>query len=66
MLTEISYIKTSGDRAPQAGISQFGVKGVFIKEIEDALLDGRIDLAVHSMKDVPTETPVGPGISGHL
>ncbi len=58
VLTEISYIKTSGDRAPQAGINQFGVKGVFIKEIEDALLDGRIDLAVHSLKDVPTETPL--------
>ncbi len=56
--TEIFYIKTSGDRAPQAGISQFGVKGVFIKEIEDALLDGRIDLAVHSLKDVPTEMPI--------
>jgi hydroxymethylbilane synthase len=57
--TEIVYIKTSGDRMPQAGINQFGVKGVFIKEIEDALLDGQIDLAVHSMKDVPTETPAG-------
>ena len=51
-------LKTSGDRVQQA-ISQIGVKGVFIKELEDALLDERADLAVHSMKDVPTETPEG-------
>lgn len=57
--TEIVFIKTSGDRFQQAGVNQIGVKGVFIKEIEDALLDGRVDLAVHSMKDVPTETPEG-------
>ncbi len=57
--TEIIYIKTSGDRFQQAGINQIGVKGVFIKEIEDALLDERVDIAVHSMKDVPTETPAG-------
>jgi len=57
--TEIVYIKTSGDRFHQAGVNQIGVKGVFIKEIEDALLDGRVDIAVHSMKDVPTETPMG-------
>jgi hydroxymethylbilane synthase len=57
--TEIVYIKTSGDRFQQAGINQIGIKGVFIKEIEDALLDGRVDIAVHSMKDVPTETPHG-------
>jgi hydroxymethylbilane synthase len=54
---EIVYIKTSGDRFQNAGINQIGVKGVFIKEIEDALLEGRVDIAVHSMKDVPTETP---------
>lgn len=57
--TEIVTIKTSGDRFQQAGVNQIGVKGVFIKEIEDALLDGRVDIAVHSMKDVPTETPEG-------
>jgi len=56
---EVIYIKTSGDRFQQAGVNQIGMKGVFIKEIEDALLDGRVDLAVHSMKDVPTETPAG-------
>jgi hydroxymethylbilane synthase len=57
--TEIIYIKTSGDKFQQAGINQIGVKGVFIKEIEDALLENRVDIAVHSMKDVPTETPTG-------
>lgn len=57
--TEIIYVKTSGDKFQQAGINQIGVKGVFIKEIEDALLENRVDIAVHSMKDVPTETPAG-------
>ena len=57
--TEVIYIKTSGDRFQQAGVNQIGVKGVFIKEIEDALLEERVDIAVHSMKDVPTETPAG-------
>jgi hydroxymethylbilane synthase len=57
--TEIIYIKTSGDRFQQAVVNQIGVKGVFIKEIENALLEKRVDLAVHSMKDVPTEIPSG-------
>jgi len=56
---EIVIIKTSGDKFQQTSFSQIGTKGVFIKELEDALLDGRIDLAVHSMKDVPTEMPDG-------
>ena len=56
--SELVILKTSGDRVQQA-ISQIGIKGVFIKELEDALLDGRADLAVHSMKDVPTEIPAG-------
>jgi len=55
--TEIIYIKTSGDKFQQTGINQIGGKGVFIKEIEDALIEGRVDIAVHSMKDVPTEVP---------
>jgi hydroxymethylbilane synthase len=53
--TEIVVIKTSGDRFAQAPVEQIGVIGVFTKELEDALLDGRADLAVHSMKDLPTE-----------
>ncbi len=60
---EIIYIKTSGDRFQAAGVNQIGVKGVFIKEIEDALLENRVDLAVHSMKDVPTEIPSGLAIA---
>ena len=56
---EIVIIKTSGDKFQQTSFSQIGTKGVFIKELEDALLDERIDLAVHSMKDVPTEMPEG-------
>ena len=56
---EIATIKTSGDRFQQASVGQIGLKGVFIKELEDALLDERVDLAVHSMKDVPTEIPRG-------
>lgn len=56
---EIVIIKTSGDKFQQTSFSQIGTKGVFIKELEDALLDERIDLAVHSMKDLPTELPGG-------
>ncbi len=57
--SEVVVIRTSGDRFPQAAISAMSVKGVFIKELEDALLDRSVDLAVHSMKDVPTEIPDG-------
>lgn len=57
--SEIVTIRTAGDRLEQAPIGQIGLKGVFIKEIEDALLERRVDLAVHSMKDVPTEIPAG-------
>jgi hydroxymethylbilane synthase len=56
---ELVIIKTSGDKFQQASFSEIGGKGVFIKELEDALLEERIDLAVHSMKDVPTELPSG-------
>jgi hydroxymethylbilane synthase len=56
---EIIIIKTSGDKFQQVSFSQIGTKGVFIKELEDALLEERIDLAVHSLKDVPTEIAAG-------
>jgi hydroxymethylbilane synthase len=56
---EIVIIKTSGDKFQEISFSQIAGKGVFIKELEDALLEERIDLAVHSMKDVPTELPPG-------
>ncbi len=52
-------IKTLGDKITDVPLSQVGGKGLFVKEIEEALLDGRADLAVHSMKDVPTEFPDG-------
>ena len=55
--TEIVIIKTTGDSMQQAPFSQIGGKGVFIKELEEALLDEQIDLAVHSVKDIPTEVP---------
>lgn len=56
---ELVVIKTAGDQFASAPIPDVGGKGIFIKEIEDALLDSRVDLAVHSMKDVPTEKPHG-------
>jgi hydroxymethylbilane synthase len=65
--TELIRIRTSGDRMQSAPVAQIneligaesGGKGIFIKELEDALLADTIDLAVHSMKDVPTEIPDG-------
>lgn len=56
---ELVFIRTTGDRDSESSLRTMGGKGVFIKELEDALLDGRVDLAVHSMKDVPTELPSG-------
>ena len=54
---EIVIIKTAGDKMQQAPLTQIGGKGIFIKELEEALLDESIDLAVHSVKDIPTDTP---------
>ena len=55
MDSQIVVIKTSGDQNVADPAQQIGVIGIFTKELEDSLLDGRADLAVHSMKDVPTE-----------
>jgi hydroxymethylbilane synthase len=57
--TKIEIIKTTGDRLQSASLVQTGGKGLFTKEIEEALLAGEIDLAVHSLKDLPTESPAG-------
>jgi hydroxymethylbilane synthase len=63
---EIVVIKTTGDRIQDRTLAEIGGKGLFTKEIEDALLAGRIDAAVHSMKDVPTWLPEGLEISAIL
>jgi len=56
---ELVKITTKGDRILDVPLAKVGGKGLFVKEIEDALLAGEVDLAVHSMKDVPTELPEG-------
>lgn len=60
---EIVKIKTTGDKILDVPLAQVGGKGLFVKEIEAALLDGSVDIAVHSMKDVPTQLPEGLGIA---
>ena len=57
MEAEVVIIKTSGDKMQQAPLTQIGGKGIFIKELEETLLDETVDLAVHSVKDIPTDTP---------
>jgi hydroxymethylbilane synthase len=56
---EIEVIKTTGDKITDVSLAQVGTKGMFTKEIEEALAEGRVDLAVHSLKDLPTELPPG-------
>src|SRR5438046_9776209 len=55
----IEIIKTTGDKITDVPLAKVGTKGLFTKEIEEALLEGRADLAVHSLKDLPTELPDG-------
>src|SRR5215510_5795765 len=56
---ELIPIKTTGDKILDVPLAKIGGKGLFTKEIDEALLDGRIDLAVHSLKDVPFQLPNG-------
>ena len=59
----LTKVKTTGDRIQDAPLAKIGGKGLFVKEIEEALLQKRVDLAVHSIKDVPTEFPRGLHLS---
>ncbi|HLB57583.1 MAG TPA: hydroxymethylbilane synthase, partial [Gammaproteobacteria bacterium] len=52
-------LTTSADKTPYLSLAEIGGKGLFVKELEEALLDGRADIAVHSMKDVPIDLPKG-------
>lgn len=61
--SELVPMSTTGDRQTQWNLSQKGGKGLFTKELEDALLHGDVDLAVHSAKDMPTECPPGLSLS---
>lgn len=64
--TEIVVIKTGGDRLQEAPLSRIGGKGLFVKELEDALLANDIDLAVHSAKDMSADLPAGLTIAAAL
>lgn len=59
LTVELAIIKTKGDKILDVPLAKVGGKGLFVKEIEEALQDRRIDLAVHSMKDMPADIPVG-------
>jgi hydroxymethylbilane synthase len=62
LVCELNIIKTTGDKILDVPLASVGGKGLFVKEIEEALLEGRADLAVHSMKDVPAELPPELGL----
>jgi hydroxymethylbilane synthase len=57
LLVELVPIRTSGDRLTTAHLAEVGGKGLFVQEIDEALREGRVDLAVHSLKDLPAERP---------
>src|SRR3954469_2996399 len=60
---ELVPLKTTGDKIQDVPLAKIGGKGLFTKELDEALLDGRIDIAVHSLKDVPFELPAGIDIA---
>ncbi|WP_298452997.1 hydroxymethylbilane synthase [uncultured Marinobacter sp.] len=62
VVVELIKIKTQGDKILDVPLAKIGGKGLFVKELEEAMLDGRADLAVHSMKDVPMAFPDGLGL----
>src|SRR6516162_10691352 len=57
LTVELVQVKTTGDKILDVPLAKIGGKGLFTKELDEALLDGRIDLAVHSLKDVPFQLP---------
>ena len=59
LVVDLSIVETQGDRSTEAELTMGSATGIFVREIESALLSGAIDLAVHSLKDLPTETPQG-------
>jgi hydroxymethylbilane synthase len=63
---ELLRIKTTGDKILDSPLAKIGDKGLFVKEIETALLNGEIDIAVHSAKDIPTEIPAGLTLAAFL
>jgi hydroxymethylbilane synthase len=63
---ELSVIRTSGDRLAEAPLSEVGGKRLFVKEIEDALAHGDVDVAVHSCKDMPADLPAGLAVAAVL
>jgi len=63
VICELVHIKTKGDKILDTPLAKIGGKGLFVKELENALIDRRADIAVHSLKDVPTELPAGLELS---
>ena len=58
---ELVIVETTGDRRPDEPIHAMGGTGVFVREVQQAVLDGRADIAVHSAKDLPSEARARPG-----